>query len=166
MALLIVWLLTPNAARDVRADRSAASLVAPSCPTTGAELRPWTSGDSTGVNVGSIPTDFFPRSVLICGMDREASGEGEAGGWTVTTSEAPVSDDFLSALELPDQVFWFDSRGACTADAEAPLNLLLLDAQRQAVRPAVPVGPCGKIRPEVRKAIAAAPLVVTSRLTV
>ena len=138
----------------------------PSCPTTGAELQPWTSGAITGVNVGSIPTDFFPRSVLLCSIDLVTSGEGEAAGYTATTSEAPVSSDLLSALELPDQVFWFDSRGACTADAEAPLDLILLDAEGQAVRPAVPVGPCGKIRPEVRKAIAAVPLVVTSRLTV
>jgi hypothetical protein len=166
LALAVFWYLTPNAAKNVRATHAPAAVIAPRCPTTEVELRPWTSGDGTGEQAGSVPAGFSPRSVLLCSVDFADSDARSKRRYAISTTESPVSSDLISALQLPDQEFWFDSRGACFAAAEAPLHLLLLDAQRRAVRPVVPVDPCGTVRPELRRAIAALPLVETGRMVI
>jgi hypothetical protein len=165
LALAVFWYLTPNAAENVRSTHRTAAVVAARCPTTEAELQPWTSGD-TSVQTGTLPPGFVPRSVMLCRIDPQGSDARSKPSYAIATTESAVSSDLLGALELPDQKFWFDGRGACTADAEARLNLLLLDAQRHAIRPAVPVDPCGKVRPELRSAITALPMIVTSRRTI
>jgi len=166
VALAVFWYLTPNAAKDVSSTRTVAPELAARCPTTDAELRPWTSGDVTSRQSGTIPPGFLPKSVMVCNIDREGGDAQAEASYVVITTESPVSGDLVSALGLSDQKFWFDSRGACTADLESPLDLLLLDAQRHAIRPAVPLDPCGKVRPELRRAIGALQLVQTNRQTV
>jgi hypothetical protein len=95
--------------------------------------------------------DFTPDAVVICGQEAQRS---VGGGEDLMATERRSNDvaALVTALRLPDEP---ETVTACTADAELLPWLALVDADGRWVRPDIPVGRCGKSRPEVREALGA-----------
>lgn len=129
----------------------------------------WTSCDADvpalaavpGVDALALPrlaADFSPTAVVVC--DRRPQSRSD-GGQDLVAAESR-SDDvaaLVSALRLPDQP---PATGACTMDLPIAPWFALLDAQGRWVRPGIPKDACGKIRSEVRQAIAGLSLTQTA----
>ena len=106
------------------------------------------------VPTGSVPAGFEPATVMLCqALDLQNRGAPRMIRYTISTQEAPVTDSLLAVLELPDQRFLGTQRGTCSLEFTPLPYLLLLDRQRQAVRAAVPVDACDKIRDEVSRTL-------------
>lgn len=156
----------PNAMQDGPTARPPAPRTSARCPVDAAEMSLGVAARKPPVQAGSIPAAFRPGTVMVChALDLQNRG-GSKIRYTLSTQEAPVVPNLLAALQLPDQTFRDKDRGVCTLEFTPLPYLLLVDQERRAVRTAIPVDACGKIRPEVYEAIATLPLVETSRRTV
>jgi hypothetical protein len=109
---------------------------------------------ATAGDVAALPRldgDFTPTAVVICG--REPQRRADGGQDLVATERR--SDDvaaLVTALRLQDDP---SDAVMCTTEASVLPWLALIDADGRWMRPRIPVGVCGKPRPEVSEALAA-----------
>ncbi|MEH0971245.1 hypothetical protein V6U77_08955 [Micromonospora sp. CPCC 205546] len=95
--------------------------------------------------------DFAPTGVVIC--EREPQRRADGGEDLVLTERR--GDDVAAlviALRLPDES---STARSCTLEMPMLPWLAVVDADGRWMRPRIPVGACGKLRPEVREALAA-----------
>jgi hypothetical protein len=105
--------------------------------------------------------DFAPSAVIVCGVQVQRRADG---GQDLVATEGRADDvtALVAALRLPDEQV---TDGACTADLPMVPWFALLDEQGRWVRPGVPRDSCGKVRVEVRDAVAGSRLTqVASRV--
>jgi len=105
---------------------------------------------------------FEPVAVVVCGA-RDLKRDDGATDLVATESRGDDIGALLAALRLPDQPL---TAGACTADLPTVPWFALLDAEGRWIRPGVPGDVCGKIRIEVRDAVAALNLTPVSTRTI
>jgi hypothetical protein len=125
------------------------------CPSSAAQLP---AHDDVGrmVGPGQLPHGFRPTHAVRCTWSQtyldDAVTRAEV---TVEESRSSMIASTLSAsLELPDQVLAPGSHLACPAVATAPVYLILVDAEGDALAPRLPESPCGSPRDEVARALA------------
>ncbi|GIG19462.1 hypothetical protein Cch01nite_01860 [Cellulomonas chitinilytica] len=100
---------------------------------------------------GRIPDDFMPESVVTCTTGerlRDASGT-----WAAVT-QARLEGDLGPLLALIDRNRT-EPAGTCGGEGPTRTVVWLVDALGRAVRPLVPVDPCGAPTQEVRDTLAA-----------
>lgn len=94
--------------------------------------------------------DFAPTSVIVC--DEQIQRRADGGQDLVATeSRAYDISVLIAALRLPDER---PTNGACTLDLPSVPWLALVDALGRWIHPGVPKDGCGKVRVEVRDAVA------------
>lgn len=128
----------------------------------GALAPPWTSctaeapqrfepgGDPSEAPLARLAADFVPAAAVVCAQETRKRPDG-AQELVATEKRADNVAALVTAVRLPDAP---KTDGACTLDMEIPPWVALLDARGGWVRPALPVDGCGKVRPEVRQALA------------
>jgi hypothetical protein len=94
--------------------------------------------------------DFVPTAVIVCAEEVQQRADG-AQDLVATESRADDVAALVTALHLPDEQ---TTSEACTADLPIVPWFVLLDAQGRWIRPGVAKDGCGKVRIEVRNAIA------------
>jgi hypothetical protein len=157
----------PNAMVDEAiATRRPAPLTKAACPADGAEMGMGVAPRASQVPNGSVPEDFAPIKVIVCQVTDLENRGGSKIRYLLITSESAVSEELVAALQLPNQKFRDEERGACSLEYTPLPYLLLLDPAGQAVRPAIPTDACAKIRGEVSAAVANLPLREIKRLVI
>ncbi len=150
------------AAITLAACASASGTVADT-PTGTPSVRPqWTScaadapppsfaGGDDALTLPRLGGDFVPTAVIVCTEEVQQRADG---GQDLVATESRADDvtALLAALHLPDEQ---PVDGACTADLPTVPWFVLLDAQGRWIRPGVARDGCGKVRVEVRNAVAA-----------
>jgi hypothetical protein len=106
-----------------------------------------------GVDALALPRlggGFAPTAGIVCGQQVQRRADG---GQDLVATESRADDVavLVAALRLPDEQ---PTDGACTADLPMVPWFVLLDEQGRWVRPGVPKDSCGKVRAEVRDAVA------------
>ena len=111
---------------------------------------PSPEGGLDALTLPRLGSDFAPLTVIICSeqIDQRADGGQDL---VATESRADDITGLVSALGLPDER---PTTGACTLELPTVPWFALLDAQGAWVRPGVPIDACGKVRIEVRDALA------------
>ncbi|HEX8631225.1 MAG TPA: hypothetical protein VF755_23955 [Catenuloplanes sp.] len=121
---------------------------------------PWTScaaevpgSAAASADVTALPRladNFVPANVIVCGEQPERRADG---GQDMVATESRADDvaALVAALRLPDAP---PNNGSCTLDLPGVPWFAVLDAQGRWVRPGLPLDECGKIRIEVRDAVA------------
>ncbi len=100
---------------------------------------------------GRIPDDFVPESVVTCttgGRLRDSSGT-----WAAVT-QSRLEGDLGPLLALVDRP-QTEPAGTCGAEGPTRTVVWLVDALGRAVRPLLPVDPCGAPSQEVHDTLAA-----------
>lgn len=94
--------------------------------------------------------DFAPRAVIVCAEQVQRRADG---GQDLVATESRADDvaDLVAALRLPDEQL---TNGACTLDLPTVPWFVLVDDVGHWLRPGVAKDSCGKVRVEVRDAVA------------
>jgi hypothetical protein len=105
---------------------------------------------------------FVATAAIVCAAHPERRADG---GEDLVAAESRADDvaALAAALRLPDEPL---TNGACTMDLPNVAWFSLLDAGGRWIRPGLPTDRCGKIRIEVRNAVAALTLIRISSRTV
>jgi hypothetical protein len=113
------------------------------------------------INLPLLDVTFVPVSAVVCQSrpEKRADGGEDLVATESTTTEITA---LLAALRMPDEPL---SGAICPADLPIVAWFALLDAQGRWVRPGVPQDVCGKIRIEVRDAVAGLALTEVSTRT-
>lgn len=98
-----------------------------------------------------LGNNFTATAVVVCGEESVRRPDGR-DDLVATESRAGDVAALVAALRLPDVP---PTKDACSAEMLAVPWFALLDAQARWVRPGLPADACGKIRIEVRDALAA-----------
>jgi hypothetical protein len=99
---------------------------------------------------GRAPDGFVPESVVTCttgGRLRDSSGT-----WAAVT-QARLEGDLGPLLALIDRSGTAEAAATCAAGDGTRTVVWLVDALGRAVRPLLPVDPCGAPTPAVRQAL-------------
>lgn len=94
--------------------------------------------------------EFTPRAAIVC---EEQVQRRVDGGQDLVATESRADDiaALVAALHLPDEQ---PTAGGCTLELPTVPWFVLLDAQGRWIHPGVPKDGCGKVRIEVRGAVA------------
>jgi hypothetical protein len=119
-------------------------------------------GSAEALELPRLRADFVPTAAVVCDLQSERR---EDGGEDLVAIESRAEDVTVlaAALRLPAEP---RTDGACRSDLPTIPWLALLDTDGRWVRPGAPMDPCGKIRIEVRDAIAALALTRVASRTV
>lgn len=106
-----------------------------------------------GVDALALPRlggGFTPTAGIVCDQQVQRRADG---GQDLIAAESRAEDiaALVAALRLPDEQ---PTDGACTSDLPIVPWFVLLDEQGRWIRPGVPKDSCGKVRVEVRDAVA------------
>jgi hypothetical protein len=104
-----------------------------------------------------LDSDFIPHTVVICGQETQRRADG---GQDLVLTERRGDDvaALVAALRLPDE----PRVGPCWDTMPGAPWLALVDAGGRWTRPGIPLDGCGDVRPEVRAALDALPLVTVA----
>lgn len=116
-------------------------------------------GTADAIDLPLLDDSFTPTSAVLC---QTRSDKRADGGEDIVAVEDKATDitALVHALRLPSQPL---TDGACLADLPLVAWFALLDAEGRWVRPGVPSDACGKIRIEVRDAVAGLRLTPVSK---
>ncbi|MFC7483557.1 hypothetical protein ACFQX7_31030 [Luedemannella flava] len=123
------------------------------------EPSPLTKVGAEELGLPRLGDDFTPVAAVVCTTALEKRPDGSE---VLMATEGRAEDiaALLAALRLPDEP---PTTGACRADLPGIDWVALVDADNRWGRPGTPGDPCGKIRVEVRDAVAALRLTEVSR---
>ncbi|TDC40042.1 hypothetical protein E1211_02045 [Micromonospora sp. 15K316] len=119
----------------------------------------------TAPDGGALPRlddGFTPVAVVVCGQETQQRPDGGQDR-VLTERRAEEVDGLTAALRLADEP---PTNGLCTRELSVAPWLVLVDADGRWVRPGLPLDRCGKLRSEVRDALAALPMTTVSTRTV
>jgi hypothetical protein len=117
----------------------------------------WQSADAA--ELPRLGTGFEPVTAVVCTAEPVRQADGSTDLVAVEGRTTGIGD-LLRAVRLADEPL---TDHMCTMDLPLVAWFGLLDAQGRWVRPGVPTDRCGKIRIEVRDAVAALQLTIVSR---
>lgn len=115
----------------------------------------------TANDAGGLPPlddGFSPVAAVICGQETRQRPDGGQDR-VLTERRTDEVDDLVASLRLPDEPF---GAGPCTMELPGAPWLALIDADGRWTRPGMPLDRCGKLRPEVKEALAALPMTTVS----
>lgn len=149
---------------DVAPPQTAAERAGSRCPRDGFGLGVNLTHIGPGPTPGVLPATFRPNRARLCRVT-DAERRVTKGGqrYTVAEETAPVTDELLTVLALPDQGFAPRDHSACGLVYTPPVYFLLVDPEGEAFRPHLPASPCGGPRQEVQRVLDSLPF--TSRTT-
>lgn len=138
---------TPKNAAQVPAAGEAGEPTWTSCA---AEVPRSSAASSDTTALPRLDDTFVPAAAIVCGEQPERRADG---GQDMVATESRADDvaALVAALRLPDAP---TTKGSCTLDMPGVPWFAVLDAQGRWVRPGLPLDECGKIRIEVRDAVA------------
>ncbi|MEU5567861.1 hypothetical protein [Micromonospora musae] len=119
----------------------------------------------TAPDAGALPRlddGFTPVAVVVCGQETQQRPDGGQDR-VLTERRTEEVDALTAALRLADEP---PTDGPCTMEMPLAPWLALVDADGRWIRPGLPLDRCGKLRAEVRDALAALPMTTVSTRTV
>lgn len=138
--------------QDASTTRPPAPFTSARCPVDGAEMGIGVAPRTPQVQAGSVPLGFQPATVMLC-QDTDLSEPRPAEDPLHHVDEGSSGQRRpASSAAAPDQSLQDEDRGTCSLEFTPLPYLLLLNQQRQAIRVAIPVDACSKIRGDVHQA--------------